>query len=293
MTTSKNICEKCDRKFDTKRGLSTHNRRNSNCNITLDLSCKRCKKIFKRKYDLDRHLNRKTPCNKIEEPENKKNFRTANEEKELLEIKHKNDLEKIEKQKELIELQKQKHLEIEHAKTARKEKTAHVINNIHNDIHIDKLINYNVTQNTYNVICANEENLKLPLHRFKILTEKEDAINMVYPSMGHTNANLPVDLISRLHGKEAPPRYRNLWYNSELDGFYRVMDNKWEYIKEEEELTKQIRSSLHTALEIIKEQVSSYNKYDDNYYGNYGRFQGFLKEKEDSYYRDLGTKSLT
>lgn len=286
-TATKHICDKCTKNFKSKQGLLRHYTRKIPCDQTIDLVCERCDKKFSTQFNLDRHLNKKNPC------QIKKNFRSADEEKELLEIKHKNDLEKIEKQKELIELQKQKHLEIEHAKTARKEKTAHVINNIHNDIHIDKLINYNVTQNTYNVICANEENLKLPLHRFKILTEKEDAINMVYPNMGHTNANLPVDLISRLHGKEAPPRYRNLWYNSELDGFYRVIDNKWEYIKEEEELTKQIRSSLHSALEIIKEQVSSYNKYDDNYYGNYGRFQGFLKEKEDSYYRDLGTKSLT
>lgn len=283
----KHVCDKCTKNFKSKQGLLRHHTRKIPCDQPLDLLCERCDKKFSTQFNLDRHINKKNPC-KL-----KKNFRTVDEEKELLEIKHKNDLEKIEKQKELIKLQKQKHLEIEHAKTSRKEKTAQVINNIQNNIHIDKLINYNVTQNTYNVICANEENLQLPLHRFKILTEKEDAINMVYPNMGNTNTNLPVDLISRLHGKEAPPRYRNLWYNSELDGFYRVMDNKWEYIKEEEELTKQIRSSLHSALEIIKEQVSHYNKYDDNYYGNYGRFQGFLKEKEDSYYRDLGTKSLS
>jgi uncharacterized C2H2 Zn-finger protein len=286
------ICEKCNRNFKSKQGLVRHKTRIVPCDEPIDLSCPICSKIFKSKFNLDRHKNKKNPCEKNIP---KQITRTVEDELKILDKETEKEILLLEtkhsQHKELISLQKQKHLEIESLKTARKEKTAHVINNIQNNIHIDKLINYHVTQNTVNVVCATEENLNLPLQRFQTLLEKNEAIQMVYPN--GNNTNLPVELISKLHGKEAHPKYRNLWYNSELDGFYRINNKQWEYIKEEEELTKQIRTSLHNALKILHESVGNYTNYnDDNYYGNYGRFQGYMKEKDESYYRDIGTRGL-
>jgi hypothetical protein len=294
---------KCARCFETKRGLSMHNRQNINCDQIIDLSCPRCKKVFSNKWNLSQHLKRKTPCVVIESTEDKiKIIKTQHQfdiEKENLKTDNKIKVFKTEAQikkeifetkKDFIDYKTEKMSSLEKLKTTRKEKTAQVVNNTHNEIKIQQFNNCIVNITTKGVMDATEENLELPLEHFKHITNQKKAIQMVYPPK--LNTTLPVDIISKLHGKDALPAHRNLWYNPELDGFYRINKNNWEYIKEEEWLVQQIRSSLAGALRILQENIEYYKSTEDMYYNNYALFSGYLHEKPNEYYRKLGTKSL-
>lgn len=312
----KHKCSKCERLFDTNRGLLLHNRQNIDCDIPVDLHCGKCNKLFKTKATLSQHLKRKIPCTSnssseekikimeleleiFKEKENikKNNIIEISEKKENLKKENKIKIfkEEAEIKKELITLKIEKTLEVEKAKTDRKEKTSQVINNIHNDIRNDiKIQQFNnciVNLNSNGVVNAVSENLTLPLKDFENNTTSKKAIKMVYPPK--LNTTLPVDIISQLHGKDAPAEYRNLWYNSELDGFYKVYNKKWEYIKEEDWLIQQIRLSLSGALHILQKNLLHYKSNEDIYYDNHGLFNGYLAKNTDDYYRNLGTRGLS
>jgi hypothetical protein len=291
-----------------KNGLAVHRRRTPDCDVPVDLRCNKCNKEFSSKSNLKQHMLRKTPCVTDDI--------TAERLLEL-EIKHKYDLEKInakahadlmvkekiidKKEKnellrrkhdlEKIRLQTEKALAVEDSKLDRKKHTAQTINNIYIDQRNAQINNYHVNHPTENVLDATEENLKLPFERFKFLLSPKDAVKMVYPP--HSNANLPVELISKLHGKEAPLSYRNIWYNSELDAFYRIYNGRWQPISEEGWLENQIRTSLAAALKVLKENVGHYGSSQENYLENYGRFSGFQAVSANEYYRTIGSQSLS
>lgn len=54
------ICEKCDRKFNSKEYLRKHLQRKTPCNEIY--KCNKCDKLFKNESLLKRHNGRKTPC---------------------------------------------------------------------------------------------------------------------------------------------------------------------------------------------------------------------------------------
>jgi uncharacterized C2H2 Zn-finger protein len=286
------ICKVCHRKFKSEYLLNKHVNRKIPCNAQDKLICTKCNKVFKTYQDLQRHMNKKIPCAKDEKIISDEKISDKikiieaelKKEKDIILFKH-----VLEKEK--IQLQKEKHLAIENAKLDRKVQTAQVINNIHNEIKIQQINNFVVCHPTEGVLDATPENLELPLDRFKFLITPHEAVKILYPPK--SNSNLSVELISKLHGIEAPKEYRNFWYNSELDAFYKIMNNQWEYIKEEESIIGQIRHSLRYALTICKENVKHYTNTDDIFYENYANVQSLLVNKPDEYYRNIGTKGLS
>jgi hypothetical protein len=314
------LCFKCKKEFLSKYQLDRHTNKKIPCVQDVKNECKKCNKVFSSEAYLKRHLTKKIPCikithknieesekikilkmkqdhelKKIKENAKREEKKISTEEKKIL---LKKEILKVEKKKIKLSLEvevkkTERAIAVEEAKTSRKMKTAQVINNIHIDQLNTQINNYNVNLPTDNVFPATEEYLDYPRNRFRILTSKHDAVEMVYPNK--FNSNLPIKIISKLHGGEALPEYRNLWYNSELDSFHRIVDKKWVPILEKGWLEQQVRSSLDGALNVLKENTKHYtaSELDEpNYYTNFGLFNGYLKQKTDDYYRDIGTKGL-
>jgi hypothetical protein len=272
------ICEKCEKSFKSKQGLIRHKSRKISCDIPVNLDCPRCKKTFKTKQNLDKHLVKKNICQIISY---QKDF---DKEVLLMEIKHRNVLEKI-------AAQKNKEIEIEMLKLQRKEKTPQVINNIINDNRIQQINNFHVPMNSKNVLDFSEETRKQAIQHFYTSTNIEDAVDMVYPP--YINSSLPSRIINKLHGTEAHPKYRNVWYNVELDSFYVIEKEGWKVVNKTDIIESQIRNSLSDSLEFLKKSVKNYRSNDDMYYTNWALFNGFIqKEKPDGYYLDKTKDAL-
>jgi hypothetical protein len=125
-------CIKCNKNFTSQYILNKHVNRKVPCTVVIQ--CKTCEKVFPALRDLERHNNRVTPCTQpVIQYENKI----------MLEIQKDKNAEQM--ALNIIKAKFEAAKELELIKSARKQQTPHVINNININITINTYIN-NVTQ---------------------------------------------------------------------------------------------------------------------------------------------------
>jgi hypothetical protein len=204
-----NNCNKCQKEFTSEYLLHKHINRKISCDIVL--TCKICGKVFKQPHHLEQHKNKKNPC-KI------KKITIIEEQKEILQYKHSLELE-------IIKAKKESALEIEYARTNRKEKTPQIINtkiiNTQNNI----VNNFNVPFPDKGVISATLLDCKYSIKRILKDIDETDAINKVYFSKDIQK--LPIEFINNTYNNDKYPHNKNMWYNKNLNTFYCVINEQW------------------------------------------------------------------
>lgn len=237
------ICEKCGKTFSSDYILQKHINRKISC-IEI-IICKKCNRRFDTYQHLKNHLNRKNPC-KLKENSN------IEEQKEVLNYKHNlqlelldKELELLDKELEIIEAKKKAALEIEEARTRRKEKTAQIINTNITNTQNNIVNNFIVQLPTEGVISASD--YKKILKRVLKNIDETDAINLVYFS--EDIKSLPVKCITDIYANDKYPQNKNIWYNKDLNTFYYVIDEQWQ------------KANIETLRGIVEDTINIYNKY--------------------------------
>lgn len=141
---SQNLCEKCNRIFKNKAGLSSHLNMKRPC--SQKLICEKCGKNFKSIYDLNKHLARKTSCESLGRLEPVA-YRSIDDEIRLLD-------KKTELKLKIIEAQKDKVMAIEELKAQRKVNPTMIIQNNDNRIQLQVINNYINTLPTNGILDA-------------------------------------------------------------------------------------------------------------------------------------------
>ncbi len=265
-------CTKCKKKFVSQYLLDKHINREIPCD--QEIKCEKCGKIFEKKVYLERHMKRKTPCITINqniklsqlEIEKEKTKREIEKEKEktrreLEKLKLKSELEIIKinkesenKQKE-IELKMNKSLEIEKAKTDRKEKTASIINNINT-----QNINIEVTNNINNIfdakIVLNSDKFKTKdvSHLFESINNPKIIEQLCKDNDSLTN--LLANIIKIAYNNDNNPESRYFIHNKPSNHFLIADEKTGEYkIVDYNEIEKYIKKTTNKSYDKIKKII--------------------------------------
>ena len=230
-------CPKCSKIFNNTSSYDRHMKKKVTCVSAQDLECHICHKIFTNNYLLQKHLNKKISCKEVFK---KKELldQKLQEEKNLILLKHKLDLERMftdtQNKLSIIEAQKKRDIEIETIKLNRKEKTTQIINqqNIENknSIHIDAINKYVVNLPSTGVVSATLENCDSILKIVLLdLLESGELEKLYYKDI----STVPIEIITKTYANNHYPYHKNIWYNKDLNAFYCVIDEQWNLMDKE------------------------------------------------------------
>lgn len=324
-------CYKCKKRFTSEYLLNKHLNKTISCDVVL--KCNKCEKKFETSFLLNRHLSRKTPCNNITENILSNNMILLKIEEAKIEQekeKTKRELEKLKIKKEIIETQSQfkqkeielktaKSLEIEKAKTYRKEKTASIINNINNqNIKIEVTNHINNMFDAKIVVNSDRFKSKDVSHLFDIIKNEKKMEQLCKDNKSLTN--LLANIIKIAYNNDNFPESRYFISDKENEQFLSADENTGEYkIVEYEEIEKHIKKTTNKSFneikKIIDKKVLHKSKEEDfglypNYYIN-GKYtlkqpaligldpdnriiksdHGFIRQKQTNKYGDYFSDS--
>lgn len=259
-------CQKCKKRFTSEYLLNKHLNKTISCDIVL--KCDKCEKKFDTIFLLNRHLLRKTPCISTTIENNSNNILLKIEEVKLdqerektrqEEEKTRRELEKLKLKEEIqikkIELQKQKNLEIEQAKTDRKEKTASIINNINN-----QNIKIEVTNHINNIfdakIVLNSDKFKTKdiSHLFDVI--KNPKIMEQLCKDNNSLTDLLANIMKITYNNDNVPEARYIISDKDSEHFLVADEQTGEYkIVEYNEIEKYLKKTTNMSYVEIKKVI--------------------------------------
>ncbi len=241
------ICDKCKKEFYSKFNLERHHNRKTPCFIS-ETTCTRCLQEFKSVYLLEKHMKKKIPCKSYKKRDKNLQLDSASSNKNNTKVQIKLEIEKektiqkeIDAKKEemrmqhekemklldleILKLRTEKNLEIENKKTERKEKTAHVINNIETiniqNNFIQHIENKYIVDNMHTIDSPHfrsENNLKKIFNKY--ITNSE--FNCYLYSLCKTAEEFTILFLRILFNNEALPKIKFMFYNKDLGNFYGI-----------------------------------------------------------------------
>ncbi len=282
------VCSKCKKVFHSKYNLERHINRKTPCDYSVELKCDKCGKEFSTKFNYGRHIKRKTDCSnnvqleverektKQQEAKIKQEEEKTKRELEKIKLKAEMELKKMEKELELkqkeIELRTLKTLEIEQAKTERKEKTPQIINNIQNITIQNNFIQY--IENKYvteKVITLNSDRFRKLIKKiFEYYIAKKIPYNCNLCNVSKTAEEFTIIFFKLLFNNETRPFLKCMFYNRDLDTFFGIFDkfsledNKNKEVKKID-FEKYVEPIIKPIIIELFKSISEYFKQNDLY----------------------------
>lgn len=265
-------CNKCNKTFNKKLNYERHINKKVPCDQLESFTCENCGKDFNKIFNYERHKKRKTPCTRINSEENNQRMQSSiqleiekektrqEEEKtkrELKKLKLKIELKKQESEskKEEIELIRLKNLEIEQAKTNRKEKTASIINNINTqNIKIEVTNHINNNFDARIVLDSDKFRTKDVSHLFDII--KKPKIMEQLCEDNNSLTNLLANIIKIAYNNDNIPESRYFISDKESDYFLMPDEDSGQYkIVDYNEIEKYIKKTTNNSYNEIKKII--------------------------------------
>ena len=195
-------CKKCSKEFKSNYHLNRHINKKKSC-IKDIIKCENCLTVFKTKQILLNHLNRKNKCIKVDL------------EKEIIELKHKNEILQLE-----LENQKLKNSKITNNITNSNNTTNNFILNNFGNENLEFITKKFLTESLKNVI-----NTTLPLqieNKTKLKVE-----NLSYYGSDIKDINIFRLFIKLIFKNEDYPENNTIKYDEECDDFYYYSNDEW------------------------------------------------------------------